>query len=77
MLPSHSSSANGRSGSACVERGAEFAGPAHVASFAAWRSGAMRTTSHASPVFSSAQITQAEGSNDQRESPWRAEVGNA
>ena len=37
----------------------------------------MRTTSHARPVFSSAQITQAEGSNCQRREPWRAEVGNA
>ena len=46
-------------------------------SLAAWRSGEMRTTSQASPVFSSPQMTQADGSHDQRLRPWRADVGNA
>ena len=36
-----------------------------------------RTTSHASPVFSSSQITPADTSICQRRSPWRAEVGKA
>ena len=41
------------------------------------RSGLIRTTSHARPVFSSAQMTHAEGSNCQRFRPWRADVGKA
>src|SRR5213078_3274037 len=35
------------------------------------------TTSHASPHFSSAQITAAEGSSSQRRRPWRYDVGKA
>src|SRR3954452_2787063 len=59
------------------ERALQLRRPAHVASLAACRSGETRTTSQASPVLSSAQMTQADGSQVQRPSPWRADVGNA
>src|SRR5258708_25821826 len=45
--------------------------------FTAWRSGLIRTTSHTTPSFSSAAITQAEGSSSRRRRPWPAEVGKA
>src|SRR5213076_470761 len=46
-------------------------------SLRAWRSGATRTTSQASPAFSRTQMTIALGSTSQRRCPWAAEVGNA
>ena len=48
-----------------------------AAALAAWRSGAIRTTSQARPSFSSVQITAAEGSSWVRFIPWTAEVGKA
>ena len=42
-----------------------------------WRSGEMRTTFLATPSFSSAVITSAEGSSSQRRRPWAAERGKA
>ena len=62
----------------CVgQRGTEVLRPAHVASLAACRSGAMRTTSQARPVFSSAQMTHAEGSNCQRDEPVAGRGGES
>ena len=46
-------------------------------SFCAWRSGAMRTTSHTRPSFSIARMTPAEGSSSRRPMPCTAERGKA
>ena len=76
-VPSQNVSRNGRSGTAALELAPQRLGGAHsghgyvLTALRAWRSGLMRTTSQASPVRSSAQITHAEMSSCQPRRPWR------